>query len=105
MNIAKGQHKCDFFVHPSALLRYGDVLSVVVLVTRSDRLVGVLSQPPGAKRWWEDYPPVPGMVLNRQSTPFALLNADDFEQVKTTSAAGARQAESARTTRSTWDVC
>lgn len=90
VNLARGQHKCDFFVHPSALLRYGEVLSVVVLVSSSDQLVGLLSQPPSAKRWWEDYQPVPGMVLNRNNTPFALINADDFEQVKKTSAAGAR---------------
>jgi len=90
VNIAKGQHQYDFFVHPSALLRYGEVLSVAVLVSRSDQLVGLLSQPPSAKRWWEDYQPVPGMVLNRNNTPFALINADDFEQVKKSAAAGAR---------------
>ena len=82
VNIAKGQHRCDFFVHPNALLRYGEVVAVAVLASQADRVVWVLSQPPSARHWWEDYQPIPGMVLHRNNTPFAALNTDDFEQVK-----------------------
>ncbi|TAN37546.1 MAG: hypothetical protein EPN23_05145 [Verrucomicrobia bacterium] len=90
VNIAKGKHKADFFVHPSTLLRYGDVDAVAVVVLKQDLLIGMLSQPPSAKRWWEDYQPVSGLVLKRSDTPFALINYDDYEQVKETPAGGTR---------------
>lgn len=82
VNVAKGKHKLDFFVHPSTLLRYGEVEAVAVVLSKSEQVVGMMSQPPSPKRWWEDYPPVPNMVLKRGETPWALINYDDYEQVK-----------------------
>ena len=90
VNIAKGKHKCDFFVHPNTLLRYGDVDTVAVVMSKQDQLIGMASQPENPKRWWEDYQPVPGLVLRRTETPFALVNFDDYEQVKDTTSAVAR---------------
>lgn len=90
VNVAKGKHKCDFFVHPSTLLRYGDVDSVAVVVSKSEQVIGMLSQPQSTKRWWEDFQPVPNMVLRRGDTPWALLNYDDFEQVKETAPGATR---------------
>ena len=90
VNVAKGKHKCDFFVHPSTLMRYGEVEMVAVLATKSDQLIGMLSQPQSPKRWWEDYQPVPNMVLKRGDTPWAVINYDDFEQVKDTAPGAAR---------------
>ena len=90
VNVAKGKHKCDFFVHPSTLLRYGEVDSVAVVVYKSEQVIGMLSQPQSAKRWWEELPPVPNMVLKRSETPWANINYDDFEQVKETAPGAAR---------------
>jgi hypothetical protein len=82
VNVAKGKHKLDFFVHPSTMLRYGDVEAVAVVLSKSEQVIGMMSQPPSPKRWWEDYQPVPNMVLKRGETPWALINYDDYEQVK-----------------------
>ncbi|MCX7008338.1 MAG: hypothetical protein NTY53_14005, partial [Kiritimatiellaeota bacterium] len=90
VNIAKGKHKCDFFVHPSTMARYGEVEAVAVVVSKADQVIGMLSQPPSAKRWWEDYQPVPNMVLKRSDTPWAMINYDDFEQVKETAPGATR---------------
>lgn len=90
VNVAKGKHKCDFFVHPSTLMRYGEVESVAVVLSKSEQVIGMLSQPPSAKRWWEDYQPVPNMVLKRSDTPWALINYDDNEQVKETAPGATR---------------
>ena len=91
MNVAKGsKHKCDFFVHPSTLLRYGEVEMVAVVASKSEQVIGMLSQPQSTKRWWEDYQPVPNMVLKRGDTPWAVINYDDYEQVKETAPGAAR---------------
>ena len=91
VNVAKGKHKCDFFVHPSTLLRYGaEVEMQAVVASKSDQLIGMVSQPASPKRWWEDYQPVPSMVLKRSDTPWALINYDDCEQVKETAPGAAR---------------
>ena len=90
VNVAKGKHKVDFFVHPNTLLRYGDVDAVAVIVSKQEQLIGTLSQPPSSRRWWEEYQPVSGLVLRRADTPFGLLNYDDYEQVKETPAGGTR---------------
>ena len=90
VNVAKGKHKCDFFVHPSTLLRYGDVETVAVVVSKAEQVLGMLSQPPSTKRWWEENSPVPNMVLKRSDTPWALINVDDFEQVKETAPGAVR---------------
>jgi hypothetical protein len=90
VNIAKGKHKNDFFVHPNTLLRYGEIEMVAVVLFQQGQLKGMLSQPPSSKRWWEDHQPVPGLVLRRADTPWALINFDDYEQVKDTPGTGAR---------------
>jgi len=90
VNVAKGKHKCDFFVHPSTLLRYGEVEAVAVVLKKAGATIGMMSQPPSAKRWWEDYPPVQNMVLKRSDTPWALINYDDYEQVKETAPGATR---------------
>ena len=90
VNLAKGKHRCDFFVHPNTLLRYGDVDTVAVVIMKQGQLLGMSSQPPNPKRWWEDFQPIPGLVLRRSDTPYALINYDDYEQVKDTPAAGTR---------------
>ncbi|MCX6997977.1 MAG: hypothetical protein NTV49_13055 [Kiritimatiellaeota bacterium] len=82
MNIPKGKHKYEWYVHPGTLARYGEPEAVAVLINRQGQLVGMLSNPPDSKRWWEALTPQNGLVLRRQDTPFDLLSYDDFDQVK-----------------------
>jgi hypothetical protein len=82
VNIQKGDHKSDMYLHPSTLARYGDVEGIAVVVSSQGRVVAMESQPKSAQRWWEQYPPVDGYVLNRMQTPFAMVNFDDYEAIK-----------------------
>lgn len=90
VNLYKGQHKYDFFVHPTTLLRFGDVDQVAVVISRQDQLIAMSSQPPNTKRWWEDFSKPESLVMRRSDTPWAVLNYDDYEQVKEASTTGAR---------------
>jgi len=82
INIAKGKHKYEWYVHPGSLARYGDPEAVAVLIRRQGQLVAMMSNPPDRKRWWEELTPLDGMVLRRADTPFGLLSYDDFDQTK-----------------------
>ncbi len=82
VNIQKGDHKSDMYLHPSTLARYGEVEGIAVIVNAQGRVVAMESQPKSAQRWWEQYPPVDGYVLNRMQTPFAMVNFDDYEAIK-----------------------
>lgn len=84
INIQKGKHKSDIFLHPSTLARYGDVERVAVQVNVGGRLVAMDGLPQGtaAQRWWEQMSPLDGYLLNRMQTPFAMMNFDDYEAVK-----------------------
>lgn len=84
VNVAKGRHKSDIYLHPSTLARFGDVERVAALVNVGGRLVAIDGLPSGSasSRWWEQLPPQDGYLLNRMQTPFAMINFDDYEAVK-----------------------
>ena len=82
VNIQKGKHKSDIYLHPSTLARFGDVERVAVVISIQGRPVAMESLPSSNRRWWEELPPVDGYVLNRMQTPFAMINFDDYEAIK-----------------------
>ena len=82
VNIQKGKHKSDIYLHPSTLARYGDVERVAVVISVQGRPVAMESLPSSNRRWWEELPPVDGYLLNRMQTPFAMINFDDYEAIK-----------------------
>lgn len=84
VNVAKGKHLSDMYLHPSTLARYGSADRVAVLVSSKGRMLAMDSNPRSATRWWEQFPvpPVEGLVLNRMQTPFAMVNFDDYEAIK-----------------------
>lgn len=84
INIEKGRHRSDIFIHPSTIARYGDVERVAVQVNVGGRLVAMDGLPQGSasQRWWEQLNPQDGYLLNRMQTPFAMINFDDYEAVK-----------------------
>jgi hypothetical protein len=83
VNIQKGDHKSDIYLHPSTLARYGDVERVAVVVNAQGRVVAMESLPSSNTRWWEQLTPVEGYALNRLQTPFAMINFDDYEAIRT----------------------
>jgi hypothetical protein len=84
INIERGRHKSDIYLHPSTVSRFGDVERVAVVVNVGGRLVAMDGQPSGTaqQRWWEQLSPMDGYLLNRMQTPFAMLYFDDYESVK-----------------------
>lgn len=84
INVEKGRHRSDIYLHPSTLARFGDVERVAALVSVGGRLVGMEGLPSGSTstRWWEQLPPQDGYLLNRTQTPFAMINFDDYEAIK-----------------------
>ncbi len=84
INIERGRHKSDIYLHPSTVARFGDVERVAVVVNVGGRLVAMDGQPSGTaqQRWWEQLSPMDGYLLNRMQTPFAMLNFDDYEAVR-----------------------
>lgn len=84
MNVMRGRHKADMWLHPSALARFGEVERVAVLVSVGGRMVAADGIPSGstAQRWWEQLSPREDLMLNRMQTPFAMMNFDDYEMIK-----------------------
>ncbi len=87
VNIAKGRHRSDMYLHPSTLERYGVVQRVGVVISSQGRVLAMDSLPAsGSPRWWEKLTPLDGFVLNRMQTPFAMIYFDDYEAIKPTAA-------------------
>jgi hypothetical protein len=84
VNIQKGKHKSDIYLHPSTIARFGDVQRVGVVITSQGRVLAMESLPANNQRWWEQLTPLDGYVLNRMQTPFAMIYFDDYEATKPT---------------------
>jgi hypothetical protein len=82
INVEKGRHKSDMFLHPNTLARYGEVQAVAVMVNVEGRLVALDGKPRTNERWWERLAPMDGLLLPRSETPFAPLYFDDYAPVK-----------------------
>jgi len=92
IDIPKGEHMSCVSIPPSLVERYGEPVAVALEITGKDGKVldskseAILQLP---KEWWKDSnvldkPQVSrrnGMV-DRMKTPFALINADDYEVVQ-----------------------
>lgn len=94
IDIPKGDHMSSVAIPPSLVERYGEPVAVALEITGKDGTVLASESPAGGaitlpKEWWKDSkvldnPSVTrrnGMV-DRSKTPFALINADDYEVVQ-----------------------
>ena len=87
VNVQKGKHKSDMYLHPSTIARFGVVQRVGVVISSQGRVLAMESLPStGSPRWWEQLTPQDGYVLNRMQTPFAMIYFDDYEAIKPTTA-------------------
>lgn len=93
INIPKGDHMSCVALPPSLVERYGEPMAIAleivgkdgkVLDSKSDSLI-----PFPSKEWWKDSKVLDNPNLTRRSglidrskTPFALINADDYEVVQ-----------------------
>lgn len=81
VNIAKGRHQSDMFLHPSTMARLGTVEQVAVVVKSRGAVVGTESTAK-TPNWWERFSPMDGVLLNRAQTPFALIDYDSYNAIK-----------------------
>jgi hypothetical protein len=93
VNIPKGDHMSSVALPPSMVERYGEPISLALEIVGKDGTVlasqseSIINYP--TKEWWKDpnvldKPQVSrrtGGLLDRSKTPFALINADDYEVV------------------------
>jgi hypothetical protein len=86
VNVQKGKHKSDMYLHPSTIARYGVVQRVGVVISSQGRVLAMESLPANNQRWWEQLTPQDGYVLNRMQTPFAMIYFDDYEAIKPSTA-------------------
>jgi hypothetical protein len=87
VNVQKGKHKSDMYLHPSTIARFGVVQGVGVVVSSQGRVLAMESLPSTlSPRWWEQKTPLDGYALNRMQTPFAMIYFDDYEAIKPTTA-------------------
>ena len=86
VNVARGKHVSDMFLHPNVLTRLGRVEQVAVVVKAKGAVVATEStaQTPN---WWDRFSHVSGVLLNRSQTPFAYIDYDLYEAIKPVSAA------------------
>jgi hypothetical protein len=78
------------YVSPKALLKLAGgrnvsiaaVQNVAVQIFAKGQLVDGLSWKPGKPDWWTAMQPLPGLVLNKNETPFAPLYWDRYETIK-----------------------
>ena len=81
VNVAKGKHLSDVFLHPNTVARMGLVKQVAVVVKVNGAVVA--SESTATKpNWWDGFPPVDGVLLNRAQTPFAAIDYDLYEAIK-----------------------
>ncbi len=90
INIKRGsRHLGVIFMPPRTVDRYAklnQVKMIAVQVWHDQRLEDTGGWPnPPTKRWWEDYSPVHGALLNLLQTPFGMLEYDRYEQIKVSS--------------------
>lgn len=87
VNVARGtQHYSAMFVHPNTVRRYGagQVEAVAVQIFYQGRLMDQLSEPKTNQRWWEQFSPLPGYVLNPLQTPWSVIANQRYEPIKAT---------------------
>jgi hypothetical protein len=92
VNIPKGDHMSSVALPPSMVERYGEPISLALEIVGKDGTVlasqseSTINYP--TKEWWKDSnvldrPQVSRRsgLMDRSKTPFALINADDYEVV------------------------
>ena len=87
VNLAKGRHLSDVFLHPDTLSRFGVPKYVAVVVKAGGRVVASESSAT-TPNWWDRFSPVDGVLLHRGQTPFAAIDFDSYPCIKPS--AGAR---------------
>jgi hypothetical protein len=86
VNVQKGQqHYSAMFVHPNTVRRFGagKIQAVAVQLFYQGRLIDQKTDV-NVDRWWEQFSPVPGYVLNPLQSPWSVVAGERYEPIKAT---------------------
>jgi len=81
VNLQKGKHLTDVFLHPDTFKRVGMPKYVAVVVKAGGRVIATESNA-NTPNWWDRYSPVDGVLLHRGQTPFAVIDFDSYPCIK-----------------------
>ena len=91
VNIAAGrEHRSVMYVSPRGLARFSGngvvtpnaIQNVAIQIVKGGAIKDELSFSRAPAQWYAGLPAVPGLVLNKNETPFAPLYWDRYEQIK-----------------------
>jgi len=90
IDIPKGDHMSCVALPPSLVERYGEPVSLALeIVGKDGTVLDSKQEGEGSKEWWKDsrvldQPNIKRRqgLVDRSKTPFALINADDYEVVQ-----------------------
>jgi len=92
LDVPKGEHMSCVAIPPSQIERYGEPVAVALeIVNKEGKVMDSKSESimPLPKEWWKDSKVLDNPQLTRRNglvdrskTPFALINADDYEVVQ-----------------------
>lgn len=93
VDVPKGEHMSCVAIPPSLVERYGEPVALALEITSKNGTVLASESPAGGitlpKEWWKDSKVLDNPALTRRTglvdrskTPFALVNADDYEVVQ-----------------------
>jgi len=92
LDVPKGEHMSCVAIPPSQVERYGEPVAVALeIVNKEGKVMDSKSESviPLPKEWWKDSKVLDNPQLTRRNglidrskTPFALINADDYEVVQ-----------------------
>ena len=89
VNVKQGRHISEMYIHPNTMDRYGAIVRIGAVFRSQGRLLAAASDPSSRERWWEQLPPVDGLILPRHLTPYNPTSPDHYEAVQA-AAPGAR---------------
>lgn len=82
VNVPSGRRNYSvMFIHPRTLERFGSIERIAVIASSGGVVLDTHS-PDARTRWWEELPPVDGLLLNRLETPFAMIAFDRYEAIR-----------------------
>ncbi len=88
VNVPRGRRNYSvMFIHPRTIERFGSIERIAVTASSGGVVMDTATEPESRTRWWEELPPVEGLLLNRLETPFALIAYDRYEAIKSSATA------------------
>ena len=82
VDVKAGRHKAVMAMQPGSYERYGPVRRVGVELSVGGRTADAASEPSARGPWWTQMPSRDGLVIDRLSSPWAMLYFDEYEAIK-----------------------